>query len=56
MPRNPSDRWSMSPLRSTTVEAVVDRIRGKMRQATMFLATEEDGLDLLAAINAADGR
>jgi len=53
-PRSPSDRWSMSPLRSPEIEAAVDKVRGKMRQATLFAAQGEDAVRLLEAIKSAD--
>ena len=37
-PHPPTARWSMSPLTSDKVEDIVDRIRGGMKQATMFCA------------------
>jgi hypothetical protein len=53
-PRPPSDRWAMSPLISAELEDVVDRVRGGMRQATLYVAEGDIGRELLNAIRNAD--
>lgn len=53
-PRPPSDRWSMAPLTSPDLEAAIDKVRGGMRQATLFAAEGDDAVSLMAAIRAAD--
>jgi hypothetical protein len=45
----------MSPLVSGDLEAIVDKIRGGFKQATLFLAEDEDAMALISAIKAADG-
>jgi hypothetical protein len=55
LPHPPTDRWSMSPLVSGELEAIVDKIRGGFKQATLFLAEDEDAMALISAIKAADG-
>lgn len=54
MPHPPTERWSMSPLLSDELEAVVDKIRGGFKQATMFLAENDDAVELISAIRDAD--
>jgi hypothetical protein len=51
----PSDRWAMSPITSPEIEAVVEKIRGKMRQATLFAAEGALAVDLIQSIKAASG-
>jgi hypothetical protein len=53
-PRPPSDRWSMSPLISPELEKLLDKIRGGMNQATLYLAKGGVARDLLMAIRNAD--
>lgn len=53
-PKPPSDRWSMSPLTSPELEAAIDTVRGRMRQATLFVAEGANALRLIAAIRGAD--
>ena len=51
----PSDRWAMSPITSREIESAVDKVRGKMRQATLFAAEGSLAVELIAAIRAASG-
>lgn len=53
-PYPPSNQWAMSPLRSDHLEAVIDKIRGRMRQATLFVAEGDLAIELLDAISEAD--
>lgn len=53
-PQPPSDRWAMSPLTSPQLEAAIDSVRGRMRQATLFVAEEDKAVELVAAIRAAN--
>ncbi len=53
-PYPPSNRWAMRPLLSDELEAVIDKIRGRMRQATLFAAEGDLAVELLDAIRDAD--
>lgn len=53
-PRSPSDRWSMSPLNSPELDSAVDKVRGGMRQATLFVAEGLNARQLVQAIRSAD--
>jgi len=54
-PRHRLTGWAMSPIASPEIEAVVERIRGKMRQATLFVAEGSLAVDLIQSIRAAAG-
>jgi hypothetical protein len=54
LPHPPTNRWSISPVRSKEIEDLVDEIRGGFKQATLFLAEGDAAADLISAIREAD--